>query len=310
MRGVIIVGLIILGILLPHGIYIIADFYAALRVLMFAVFSLLISGLLASLLNFLESQLEAFEEIAALNEDLNGYIARLESTQRQLVQSEKLNAIGQLAASVAHEINNPLAGVLVYTKLLIRQLTADSFEKEAAVENLRKIKTAIDDCSYIVRSLLDFSRQSEPELKPVKIDDIISRVMALVNHQAEKNHVHVSIEDLSVLPPIVADGKQLQQVFVNLVVNAIQAMPEGGELVVRAGVDGKEWLTVSVRDTGCGIEPENMDRLFDPFFTTRKLGEGTGLGLSISYGIIKRHGGDQVERRGRGSMFTVFTCNS
>jgi len=132
LRGVVISGLVVLGILLPQVFLFGYDSYALLRVLLFAVFTFLISGLGATLLNYLEQQLEAFDEITSLNEKLNSYIDRLESTRKQLIQSEKLNAIGQLAASVAHEINNPLGGVLVYSKLLLKKLKGDSFDKKEA----------------------------------------------------------------------------------------------------------------------------------------------------------------------------------
>ncbi len=307
LRGVVISGLVVLGILLPQVFLFGYDSYALLRVLLFAVFTFLVSGLGATLLNYLEQQLEAYDEITSLNEKLNSYIDRLESTRKQLIQSEKLNAIGQLAASVAHEINNPLGGVLVYSKLLLKKLKGDSFDKKEAAESLSKIETAVNHCSYIIKSLLDFSRQSEPEFGPASMDNIMKEVMALTGHQAKMNRVKVSLGDMASLPGIIADANQLRQVFVNLIVNAIQAMPDGGELSIRGSTNENGWLKVSMEDTGYGISPGDMDRLFTPFFTTKEKGSGTGLGLAVSYGITERHGGriEVQSEVGEGSTFTV-----
>jgi two-component system NtrC family sensor kinase len=280
---------------------------ALARSLVFALFAFLVSSLWATLLNYLEQQVEASRQILALNEELNIYIERLETTQRQLIQAEKLNAIGQLAASVAHEINNPLAGVLVYSQLLTKRLKSDSFDKAEAIANLAKIEAAVNHCSRIIRGLLDFSRQSEPKLQPVTTSSIIDQVMLLVGHQAEMNKVQVIREEAPSLPPVMADFGQLQQVLVNLVVNAVQAMPGGGKLTIHTSLDKDGWVEVAVEDTGHGIAPEHMDKLFTPFFTTKEQGKGVGLGLAVSYGIIERHGG-KIEVKsevGKGSTFTI-----
>jgi len=229
----------------------------------------------------------------------------LESTQKQLIQAEKLNAIGQLAASVAHEINNPLAGVLVYAKLLSKKISGDNFDKGEAIANLSKIESAVDHCSKIIRGLLDFARQSEPVLKLVSVNGVIDQVISLVGHQADMKKIKVVREEMSPLPPVMADFGQLQQVFGNLVVNAIQAMSDGGNLTISTSVE-KDLVKVDFQDTGHGIPPENMEKLFTPFFTTKE--KGTGLGLAISHGIIERHGG-KIEAQsevGKGSTFTVY----
>ena len=157
LRGVIVSGIVFLCILLPYVFLFQYDPYSLYRIFIFAAFAYLLSGLVATLFNYLEQQMENYQEIVSLNEELNRYIRRLEITQKQLIQSEKLNAIGQIAASIAHEINNPLAGVLVYSKLMAKKLTNDSLKKEEALENLTKIETAISHCSQIVRGLLDFA---------------------------------------------------------------------------------------------------------------------------------------------------------
>ncbi len=308
LRGVIISGLVFLGILIPHALLFTHEPYSLVRSLLFALFAFLISGFGATLLNYLEFQWEAYKEIMSLNRELNNYIERLETTQKQLIQAEKLNAIGQLAASVAHEINNPLAGVLIYSKLLIKKIGGDSFDKEEALNNLSKIELAVNHCSRIIRSLLDFSRQSEPVLKPLKMSDVIDQGMFLVGHQAEMKKVEVIREEATSLPLVMGDSGQLQQVFINLIVNAIQAMPDGGKLMIKSSTDGDNRVRVSVQDTGHGIAPENMDKLFTPFFTTKDEVKGVGLGLAVSYGIIERHGGriEVQSEVGKGSTFTVF----
>jgi signal transduction histidine kinase len=305
-RGVMVGGLIFLGILLPHALFISSEPYALLRSLIFALFAVLTCSLVAAQLNLLERQLAAYRDISILNDELNKHIEQLERTQRQLIQSEKLNAIGQLAASVAHEINNPLAGVLVYAKLISKKLSGDNFDKEETLNNLNKIEMAVNHCSRIIRSLLDFSRQTEPSLQPVMINDIIDDVMSLVGHQAEMNHVAIDRNEDSSLPPIMADAVQLKQVFVNLIVNAIQAMPEGGQLNITSTSDNNS-VSISFRDTGSGIDSENMDKLFTPFFTTKQEVSGVGLGLAVSYGIIERHNGriEVQSKVGDGSTFTV-----
>jgi len=306
-RGVIVSGLVFLGILLPQALLFTQDPLSLMRTLIFAIFAFLVSGLGATLLNYLEHQVEAYQEILSLNDELNGYIEQLKKTQQQLIQAAKLSSIGQLSAAVAHELNNPLAGVLVYTKLLKDKLARDSFDKEQMQKNLERIESAIDYCTGIIRGLLDFARQSEPLLRPVTINRAIDKAMSLVGHQAKMKRIEVVREESETLPLVVADFNQLVQVIINLVVNAVQAMNEGYRLDIRTSNDN-DWVRISVHDTGCGIPGENMDKLFTPFFTTRDEVKGVGLGLAVSYGIIERHGGRiEVESEvGKGSTFTVF----
>jgi signal transduction histidine kinase len=308
LRGVMVSGIVFLCILLPHVFIFHYDPYSLYRIFIFAAFAYLLSGLVATLFNYLEQQMDNYKEIVSLNEELNRSIKRQEITQKQLIQSEKLNAIGQIAASIAHEINNPLAGVLVYSKLMAKKLVNDSLKKEEALENLTKIETAVSHCSQIVRGLLDFARQTEPVLAPVEIGKVIDQAIALVNHQAEMNNVKIVRNDTAYPSIVKGDTAQLQQVFINLIINAIQSIHDGGTITVVTKTDSDNRIAVSIQDTGYGITPENMDRLFTPFFTTKEEGKGVGLGLAISKGIVERHEGsiEVKSSSGAGSTFTVF----
>jgi len=231
----------------------------------------------------------------------------LKTTQEGLIQAEKLTSLGQLAASVAHEINNPLAGVLVYTQLLAKKINSDTFNKESATEYLSKMETELIRSSRLIRNLLDFARQSPPRFWEVDINEVINRSFELASHSAQLQHVQVIKELNPALPKITADFDQLQQVCTNLIMNAIQAMPGGGTLTIRTSAD-KTQVKIEVQDTGVGISPENMRKLFTPFFTTKREVKGVGLGLAVSYGIIQRHRGriEVQSKEGEGTTFTVY----
>jgi len=234
-------------------------------------------------------------------------LQRLKTTQEGLIQTEKLTSLGQLAASVAHEINNPLAGVLVYTQLLTKKINSDTFSKEAALGYLSKMESELTRSTRLVRNLLDFARQSPPRFWEVNINEVVNRSFDLAAHSAQLQHVKVKKELDPSLPQIIADFDQLQQVCTNLIMNAIQAMPEGGELTIRTSADDTQ-VKIEVQDTGVGISPENMRKLFTPFFTTKREVKGVGLGLAVSYGIIQRHQGkiEVQSKEGKGTTFTVY----
>jgi len=232
---------------------------------------------------------------------------KLKATQEDLIQAEKLTSLGQLAASIAHEVNNPLAGVLVYTQLLTKKLASDTLPKEVALDYLSKMEAELTRSTRLVRNLLDFARQPEPTLRQVNSNEVINRAFTLVAHQAELQNIEVIKQLDPSLPKLMADFDQLQQVCTNLILNAVQAMPDGGRLTLRTSVDNNR-VKIEVQDTGCGISQENMRRLFTPFFTTKGKGKGVGLGLAVAYGIIQRHQGriEVKSKQGEGTTFTIY----
>jgi len=222
--------------------------------------------------------------------------------ERQLVQADKLSSIGLLAAGVAHEVNTPLAVISTYAQMLAKQVNGD----EQKSKLLEKIARQTFRASEIVNSLLNFSRTSTTELGPVDLNRVIRDTVSLIDHQLQKAHVVVETALAEGLPGIRGNAGKLQQIFLNLFLNARDAMETGGRLVIRTAADG-DTVRVSVTDTGTGIPPDVQARIFDPFFTTKGHRKGTGLGLSVTYGIVQEHGGAiRVQSApGRGSTFDL-----
>ncbi len=234
-------------------------------------------------------------------------LSELRETQEGLIRSEKLSSLGKLAASFAHEINNPLSGVLVYTQLLDKKINADDCTKETALNYLGKMESELTRSTKLVRNLLDFARQSPPTFKDTDVNEILKQSLELVFAQFKQKGVDVIRELDSALPRLMADPDQLKQVCINLILNAVQAMPNGGTLSLFTAVE-RDQIKVEVRDTGFGISAENMGRIFTPFFTTKKEVKGVGLGLAVSYGIIQRHRGTITvkSKEGEGTTFSFF----
>lgn len=222
--------------------------------------------------------------------------------ERRLAQAEKLSSIGLLAAGVAHEVNTPLAVISTYAQMLARQVAGD--EEKARL--LEKITRQTFRASEIVNALLNFSRAVPGRLEEVDLNRLIRETLLLLEHQLEQAAIRVELELEEGLAPIQGDPGKLQQVFLNLFLNARDAMEGGGTLAIRSRSDGRR-IRIEVRDNGPGIPPEHLHRIFDPFFTTKPPRRGTGLGLSISYGIVREHGGDiEVESRpGEGACFRL-----
>ena len=229
-------------------------------------------------------------------------ITETKKLERQIRNSEKLASIGKLAAGVAHEINNPLGGILnCLYNLRKRTLTPTRQEEYIASmeDGLRRVQK-------IVRQLLDFSQQHDPQLSPTDINAVVEQVLVLTNHAFVENQIKLDKQLHPDLPPLPVDRHMIEQVLMNLILNAVQAIKGGGLITIRTRVAAGV-LAVDVEDTGCGIPAHVLPHIFDPFFTTKGTGEGTGLGLSVSLGIVERHGGQiLVESQvGRGTVFTV-----
>jgi two-component system NtrC family sensor kinase len=248
------------------------------------------------------------EEFAELAASFNTMTQNLHRSQRQLLQSAKLAAIGELTTNIAYEVNNPLTGVLGYTGLLLK---ADDIPAEKK-EHLKTIERETLRAREILKNLLDFSRRKPPRLVKAHISGIIEDAVSLVKGQAKLAHVEIKTDCPENVPPVAVDTDEIKQVLVNLINNALFAMPTGGRLAIRCrverGMNGKDAVGVELTDTGRGIPEEQLDKIFDPFFTTRTDGEGTGLGLSISYMIVQNHGGRiEVESAvGEGSTFRIL----
>jgi two-component system NtrC family sensor kinase len=228
----------------------------------------------------------------------------LRAIQSHLIQSEKLASIGKLAAGIAHEINNPLGAVLIYSHLILE----DTPPGQAHHENLKKIVRETTRCKDIVTGLLDFARPKEPQRQPTDIHELLDRCLAFTGQQALFQNIKVEKVFSPDVPRIVADAGQLQQVFMNIIFNAAEAMDGAGTLTLRTSYDpARDEIAVAIADTGHGIKAEDKGRLFEPFFTTKDVGKGTGLGLAISYGIVQKHQGtiDVQSEAGRGAMFTI-----
>jgi len=220
--------------------------------------------------------------------------AELQRAQDTMVFTEKMVSLGRLAAIVAHEINNPLAGILVSVKLVRRRLgriVEDETERAKTDETLAMIERETARSGDIVRNLLTFSRQRELAMGPEDLGEILERALRLVQHQVDLQGVSARLEIEDDLPKIDCDANQIQQACLAVMINAIDAMSDGGELHVKVGREGGEHLFVRVSDTGIGIPEEIRLRIFEPFFTTKEEGQGTGLGLSVMYGIVQRHAG-------------------
>ena len=229
----------------------------------------------------------------------------------QLLQAEKMSSIGLLAAGVAHEINNPLTSVAGYAEALLRRLRdepelAGDGRLEVFPKYLEVIIRESYRCKGIIDCLLSFSRKSEGAIEKVDANEVLREVLELVRHKARYEKVEISEEFQPDLPPVKGDGAGLRQVFMNLLINAHQAIRGAGTVYIGTKCNGST-VMIQVKDTGCGISPDHLDHIWDPFFTTKSVGQGIGLGLAVTFNIVKRQGGEiKVEsRQGEGSIFTV-----
>jgi len=251
-----------------------------------------------------KAQEELKEWSKVLEKRVEDRTRELKKTQEQLVQSEKLASLGKLAAGIAHEINNPLTGILTYSSLLLKEHKDNPQMKE----DLEIIVNETTRCRKIVKGLLEFARQTEPSKAPADINKVVEETLSLLETQALFQNIKIEKRLKKGLPDVMMDTDQIKQVFMNIIINAAEAMSQGGTLTIQSDSDPqKKFAKVCFIDTGPGIPEENLSKIFDPFFTTKRSGKGTGLGLSVSYGIIQRHDGflEVKSQLGKGSTFTV-----
>jgi signal transduction histidine kinase len=254
---------------------------------------------------------ESSDEIGQLAESFNAMAGELkaretalQSAQAQLVQSEKMAAFGLLGAGIAHEVKNPLAGILGCAQISLRQAPPGTPVRE----NLELIEKETKRCKTIIENLLRFARQEKTAFEPFDVNRPVADAAAIVHHQLELQKVKLEVALEEGLPLLRGNANQLQQVFMNLLINAQQAMgPQGGSVRVATRRRGADRVEIAVQDTGSGIPKEIQERIFDPFFTTKPNGKGTGLGLSVTYGIVKDHGGEigVDSEPGKGTTFTI-----
>jgi len=230
--------------------------------------------------------------------------------EAQLLHSAKLAAIGEMAAGVAHELNNPLTVIIGTAQMMLREMEDDRPEKEL----LRDIINSGLRCKKIIQNLLTFSRQDQQPFEPTDLNEVVERVLSLIKYQINKNKIEIALNLSCDLPKIMANSQQIQQVLINFLLNARDAL-EGVEREKKIEVrtftypdKSREMVAISVTDNGVGIEPENLSKIFNPFYTTKEATKGTGLGLSVSLGIAEAHGGSiEVESTpGKGSTFTLL----
>lgn len=258
------------------------------------------------------------DELGELAESFNQMTGELERARRQLIErterslmnSEKMASLGKLAATVAHELNNPLFGILTYARLASRQLAGSDIppaEREKLADKLSVIERESRRSGDIVRNLMTFARQAPQKMAPCQLSAIIDRAVAVVRHRLELQGIALDVQHNADAPNIVCDEGQVQQVVLALVVNAIEAMPGGGSLTISSGMRSRVDAVFSVRDTGGGIPLEVMPHVFEPFFTTKSDMHGSGLGLAVAHGIVAQHGGEiEVSSEpGKGTVFTV-----
>jgi len=257
---------------------------------------------------------EAFNKISLLNVTLEKRVEErtkeLREKQHQLVQAAKLAAIGQLGAGVAHELNNPIAGILGYTQFMLDIVSKENLKIDEVYtfkKYLQHIENGSRRCKEIIQNLLQFARKSPEEVVSVNVNNVVEDTLSLIEHQLLVNKIEVIKNLATDVKQVDGNHGQLQQVFTNIIINAQQAMPEGGQLFISTRNENGS-VGIEFKDTGCGIPEEYKDRIFEPFFTTKMDWKGTGLGLSICYDIIKNHHGHIIvdSKLWKGSVFTII----
>ncbi len=271
-------------------------------------------GMLADSFNKMTEQLKrAHEELLnwtkVLEQKVNEKTVELQRAHTYMVQIEKMASLGKLAATVAHELNNPLEGILTYAKLLKRRIQNGKLEdgREEILNELTIIIDEVSRCGNIVKNLLLFSKQKVGEFKDEDICQVIKRSVALIAHHLQMNNIKLELDIPDEPVFIFCDAQQIEEMLLAMEINSIEAMPDGGTLRIELKEINEHEIQIKIIDTGVGIPDEALPHIFEPFFTTKKEGKGTGLGLAVVYGIVERHGGKiSVESKvNHGTTFTV-----
>jgi two-component system NtrC family sensor kinase len=270
-------------------------------------------GLLAGTFNSMARDLKEYRRkmenfTRSLEEEVKKKTEDIMEAQEELLNAEKLASLGRMSAGVAHELNSPLTGIVTFAHLLKSRTPPDDRQ---AHEDLQVIIDQANRCAKIIKGLLGFSRRAAFEIVEVSINDLLDSTVGMIRNQAKFHNIRFNINLSPGLPGLQVDPNQMQQVFLNLIINAVDAMGEKGTVFITTrlikGHDEKDTLEIEFTDTGPGIPEEHIGKIFEPFFTTKPVGKGTGLGLSVSYGIVKRHGGEIIAKSqpGRGASFFV-----
>ncbi len=248
------------------------------------------------------------DEFSRLAMAINWMMDQLQKNQEQYIQSRKMAAIGTLTSGIAHELNNPLNNICITTESMIDDL--ENLPDQEKRKRLQDIYTQAERASGTVRNLLDFTRMGQPTFVPVSSHELLSSTLKLARNEMELNNIKLNYSPEKSDPKMLGDFSQLQQVFLNLVINAIQACPQGGTLTIQTKTDDPGMVQIDLSDTGVGIPQSIIEQIFDPFFTTKE--KGTGLGLSTSYSIIKKHEGKIIVKSqiNQGTTFSVFIPKS
>ncbi len=246
------------------------------------------------------------DEFSNLAIAINRMVFELMEKQNQLVQSRKMVAVGTLTSGIAHELNNPLNNISITTESLLDDL--DGYSREEILEMLKDIFTQVERASGTVRNLLDFTRLEQSKVEAIDVDDLIQSSLRLVKNEHRLGGIESETCIAPGLPKIKGNVRNLQQVFLNLLLNSAQAMPDGGHLTINGDAEDGKFVRIDITDNGCGIARENLEKVFDPFFTTKDVGKGTGLGLSVSYGIIQEIGGRITvdSKEGEWTTFSIY----
>ena len=249
---------------------------------------------------------KAKDEISMLIYAFNRMAGELESKQEQLVQSRKIAAIGTFTAGIAHELNNPINNIYLTAESILEDY--NTLSESEGREMLSDVLSQAERAGDIIKNLLDFSRNEMPSFTELEIKEVIQKALKLVKNQAMLSGIGVESAISQDIPSVRGNFRNLEQVFLNLFINAIQAMPGGGTIMVNASRTSDQYIKITVQDTGVGIKPDDLEHIFEPFYTTKAVGRGTGLGLAVTYALVKKHGGyvEVQSQVNKGTTFSIY----